>query len=259
MSTESHLPLWLDAPLMSWGHDSYFNHRHTALWPTKSGIIGLLAAACGCDKLEDSHKASVKSLAGTRMTAIRFPRQPHDEPLPLGLLNDYHTVGAYDLKRNPDDRLRVPAKAGSRAPRSNPDVTHRHYLEDARFGVILSGSSQVLEPCVAALKNPCWGVWFGRKACLPAAPVLPVRAKLQTEFEAAWRDLLTAAELADLPMESFDRCEERDAGAPAPPLQTSSGLATHSDSWNDQPICFGPQNHHRAFLRRRIVELKAQP
>ena len=256
MSTNSHLALWLDGPLMAWGHDSYFNHRHTALWPTKSGIIGLLAAARGFDKLVDSHKEAVKSLAGTRMTAIRFPRQIRGEPLPLGLLNDYHTVGAYDLKRNPDDRLRVPAKAGSRAPRQNPDVTHRHYLEDARFGVVLSGLADVLEPCVEALSRPHWGIWFGRKSCLPAAPVLPTGAKLRTEFNDAWRDLLTAAGLDEQPIESFDRCVELDADADAPDLQSPSGLAAHSDSWNDQPICFGPQNHDRAFIRRRIVEFR---
>jgi CRISPR system Cascade subunit CasD len=261
MSPESHLALWLDAPLMAWGHDSYFNHRHTALWPTKSGIIGLLAAARGFDKLVDSHKEEVKSLAGTRMTAIRFPRQVGGESLPLGLLNDYHTVGAYDLKRNPDDRLRVPAKAGSRAPRPNPDVTHRHYLEDARFGVILSGLAGVLEPCVEALNKPRWGVWFGRKSCLPAAPVLPTGAKLRTDFDDAWLDLLRAAGLGEQPRQSwksFDRCVELDADADAPDLQTSAGLSAHSDTWNDQPVCFGPQNHHRAFVRRRIVEFKVQ-
>src|SRR5437879_5443382 len=59
MSTETHLALWLDAPLQAWGHNSYFRNRHTALWPTKSGIVGLLAAACGLDKLDGAHKAEV--------------------------------------------------------------------------------------------------------------------------------------------------------------------------------------------------------
>jgi hypothetical protein len=59
-------------------------------------------------------------------------------------------------------------------------------------------------------------------------------------------------------MDAFDRCVELDADEPAPDHQSSAGLAAHSDSWNDQPVCFGPQNHHRAFIRRRIVEFRVQ-
>ena len=50
-------------------------------------------------------------------------------------------------------------------------VTRRQYLLDARFGVILAGDRLVLERAAAALEDPVWGVWFGRKSCIPAEPV----------------------------------------------------------------------------------------
>lgn len=41
------LLLRLAAPLQAWGADSKFETRKTAREPTKSGVIGLLAAALG--------------------------------------------------------------------------------------------------------------------------------------------------------------------------------------------------------------------
>ena len=45
--------LRLSAPLQSWGIDSKFNTRKTAREPSKSGVIGLLAAALGRKRDED--------------------------------------------------------------------------------------------------------------------------------------------------------------------------------------------------------------
>jgi CRISPR system Cascade subunit CasD len=61
-------------------------------------------------------------------------------------------------------------------------VTRRQYLLDARFGVILAGDRSVLERAAAALQNPVWGVWFGRKSCIPAEPVY--RGLFDTELQA---------------------------------------------------------------------------
>ncbi len=38
----AYLALLLDAPLQSWGSESRFQRRTTALHPTKSGIIGMM-------------------------------------------------------------------------------------------------------------------------------------------------------------------------------------------------------------------------
>jgi CRISPR system Cascade subunit CasD len=260
MSTEAHLALWLDGPLQAWGHNSYFRNRHTALWPTKSGVIGLLAAASGLDKLSATRRAEVDrrigELADLRMTAVWLPRRlaaNRDKPLPAHLLDDFHTAGGgYTAEA---DRLRRPRKAGDRKPRKDPDVTVRQYLEDARFGIILSGAPAVLGACERALNDPVWGVWFGRKCCLPAAPVF---AALGGDFDTAWKGLLRRAELPQASsIGSFDRlCELRPDEEP-PPLASPDGWTVHIDNWNDRPVRYGPANHDREFRPRRIVEIRA--
>ena len=47
MSSNACLSLLLDAPIQSWGHSSRFERRATALHPTRSGILGIVAAAMG--------------------------------------------------------------------------------------------------------------------------------------------------------------------------------------------------------------------
>ena len=58
------LLLRLAAPLQAWGADSKFETRKTNREPTKSGVIGLLAAALGLRRDE--------SEALTRLTGLRF-------------------------------------------------------------------------------------------------------------------------------------------------------------------------------------------
>lgn len=87
------------------------------------------------------------------------------------------------------------------------------------------------EGLAAALRDPVWGVWFGRKCCLPAAPILAggPRAHL-TE---AWQALLRAARLPeDAPLEAFTRVEEADS------------FGAGVDTLNDQPVTFSKPNTH---------------
>lgn len=58
------LLLRLAAPLQAWGADSKFETRKTGREPTKSGVIGLLAAALGLRR--DEHEALL------RLTGLRF-------------------------------------------------------------------------------------------------------------------------------------------------------------------------------------------
>ena len=74
------LLLRLAAPLQAWGADSKFETRKTGREPTKSGVIGLLAAALGLRRDE--------SEALTRLTGLRFGVRVEREGQ---LLVDYHT------------------------------------------------------------------------------------------------------------------------------------------------------------------------
>lgn len=59
--TDAVLLARLAAPLQSWGIGSRFDRRDTQLHPTKSGYIGMIAAALGLDRTDDiSHLTQLR-------------------------------------------------------------------------------------------------------------------------------------------------------------------------------------------------------
>lgn len=170
MSEQAYLALMLDAPLQSWGFSSRFQRRTTALHPTRSGIIGMICAALGVDKGSASEGDWLKRLESVSLTVLAIPRRPEGslDPLDIRRMDDYHTTGGgYDKKTHPQW---IPRKA-SGGPSDNATLSTRQYLLDAKFGVILAGSHETLESVYVALADPRWGIWFGRKNCIPAAPI----------------------------------------------------------------------------------------
>lgn len=147
------LLLRLAGPMQSWGTTSRFDQRDTGKEPSKSGVIGLLAAALGIDR--EVWNDELKSLAALTM-AVR-----HDRP---GVLKrDYQTAGcaSTDKMRRADGSL------------SEDGVTsQRHYLADAVFLVALEGPDRsLLERAHAALNNPVWPLALGRKSYVPSEPI----------------------------------------------------------------------------------------
>ncbi len=200
MSAEACLALLLDAPLQSWGHASRFERRTTALHPTRSAILGLVAAALGIDKYADDEAAQLARLAPLRLTTVTLPRRTtRNQELPIRRLEDYHTVTG------------IRRASGKVAPDATVQ-TYRHYLLDARFGALLEGPDALLAEIAAALRNPVWGVWFGRKCCLPASPVLVAPPGPRTE---AWAALMRRAGYpADEPLTRFAHVSETTPDTP---------------------------------------------
>ena len=228
-----YLALMLDAPLQSWGFASRFQRRTTGLHPTKSGVIGLICAAMGHAKRPVEEDDLLRQLATLKMTSIAIAR---DYPR----LEDFHTVGGgYDKKTQSQF---IPRKA-SGGPCDNPTVTRRQYLADARFGVILTGDRALLERVAAALQDPVWGVWFGRKSCIPAAPVF---VELCGSQDAAWKAILRVCKLnEETLMEAFTSITE------------VKDFDKGTDSLSDQPVSFGDGTSSgpdkRQFAVRRIA------
>ena len=174
--SEATLACVIDAPLQSWGASSRFQRRETESLPTKSAMVGLLAAALGIDKSDPDEAGQLAPLAALRFSVLRWPK-----PCPALRLADFHTVGGgwHDQwqadKTNLRAKLQIPRKAGGGSPFGTV-ITRRTYLSDARFVPLFQGARELLDRCSAALEDPVWGVWFGRKACLPASPLAPVVA-----------------------------------------------------------------------------------
>ncbi len=154
--TKAYLALFLDAPLQSWGYQSKFDRRTSLSYPTRSGILGMICAAMGIDRADRSGLADLAELSMSTFSFCNHER-----------LVDFHTVGGgWDNKTNP---LNIVRKAGGGA--GSTIVTRREYLQDAKFGVIIAGATEQLAEIAIALKNPKWGVWLGRKSCVPASPL----------------------------------------------------------------------------------------
>jgi CRISPR system Cascade subunit CasD len=166
------LAIYLDAPLQSWGVSSRFQRRSTESAPSKSGVLGLISAAMGIDKNLPDEAEKLAPLAACRFSV--FPLAQGESASPVLRLEDYQTVGGGYDRNDPIDKLRISRKASGGV--STTIQTWRYYLEEARFVAVLEGVRSILEQAAAALENPVWGVWFGRKCCLPAAPLMPTLA-----------------------------------------------------------------------------------
>ena len=135
------LLLRLAAPLQAWGSDSKFETRKTNREPTKSGVIGLLAAALGLRRDESEAQA--------RLAQLRFGVRVEREGQ---LLVDYHIAKTQDQKTS--------------------YVTYRHYLQDAVFlAGIESEDTALLQQLQQALLYPAFPLYLGRRSCPPALPL----------------------------------------------------------------------------------------
>jgi CRISPR system Cascade subunit CasD len=226
MSELGCLALMLDAPMMSWGFASRFQRRTTALHPTRSGILGMLCAALGAAKGSSTEAEWLAKLEAVRLTVITIPRAPdgRHEPLAIRRLEDYHTVSG---TRSAENKIKKEAV-----------LTHREYLLDARFGVILAGPGATLEALAEAVRNPRWGVWFGRKSCLPAAPVLRGGGVVATPDQA-----LVALGLAGRNLAEFARVEE------------AASFADGTDTLMDAPVSFLTREFKPRRIRQQVPEL----
>lgn len=142
------LLLRLCGPMQSWGVQSRFTVRDTGLEPSKSGVVGLLCAALGRRREEP-----VADLAALTM-GVRVDQE--------GVMaRDYQTAGKGGI-----------LKASGQVERKNLVVSNRYYLSDARFLVGLQGDDlDLLTRLHAALRDPVWPLYLGRKAFVPGEPV----------------------------------------------------------------------------------------
>lgn len=189
MSSDASLAFLLEGPMQSWGTSSRYQRRSTDSFPSKSGVLGLVAAALGIDKHAPDETTKLKPLAALRFEVYRVPREQTGRTLPILRLEDYHTVGGgYDEDHDPWARASIPRKA-SGGPFGTV-VTRRDYLTDAAFLVVLTGDPSFLEAVALRLDDPVWGVWLGRKCCVPS---VPLRACIDRQPQVAMAGVLNQA------------------------------------------------------------------
>lgn len=133
------LLLRLAGPLQAWGDSSRFTQRQTRREPTKSGIIGMLAAAQGRRRTEQ-----VEDLVELDF-AVRVDQ-------PGTVLRDFHTAIRWET--------------GDSMPLSN-----RYYLQDAVFVAGVAGDPALVNGLADAVRSPHWAPFLGRRSCAPSRPV----------------------------------------------------------------------------------------
>lgn len=127
------LLLRLAGPMQSWGDSSRFLRRSTANVPTKSGVLGLLAAADGrrrTDQIED-------------LLSLRFGVRVDQ---PGTVVTDFHTAHAdgYDKYAT---------------------ITRREYLADAAFVAAVEGPEPLIGTLHERVRQPRFALFLGRRSC----------------------------------------------------------------------------------------------
>jgi len=230
-----HLALYLRAPLQSWGASSKFGDRGTLDAPTRSGLLGLLAAACGVDKNDETRDREWLARAAKLSVAVLAFRRGDR-------MADYHTVGARYDKDDPWQKRMIPTTPDGK-PRGT-DLTHRDYLADSVFGAVLSGDDALIDEMATGLADPVWGVWLGRKSCIPTEPIFAG----VFESEDAARNAL-AGRLRG----SLERSGGKVAGGDSSDVAFSvleARAGEEDETLLDVPVSFGRREFHARRVRR---------
>lgn len=204
------LVLQLAGPLQSWGAAARFARRTTEHAPTKSGVLGLLAAAQGRPR-----DADLSDLAALRF-GVRVDQRGTR-------IRDYQTAHHFDTK-------------------ASMPLSERFYLADAVFVAAVEGDHALIHELDAALRAPVHLPYLGRRACPPARPVnLGIRPDHDLEQvlrREEWRaSTWHQRRLRTRRFVHLDLFTEADS---------SDALG---DSLRDQPLSFDPV-HRRYALRR---------
>lgn len=157
----------LYGPMSSWGEVAVGEARGTETHPGRSALIGLLAAALGIRRDDEDR---LHKLSASFRFAVEVRSSGH-------FLRDYHTAQVpvqSALKKHPSrtrrDELMVPKdKLGT-------ILSTRDYRCDAYYRILVEAIGQTewtLDQLQAALLEPVFPLYLGRKSCPLSLPLAP--------------------------------------------------------------------------------------
>lgn len=151
----------LYGPFASYGDVAVGEYRPTYSYPSKSAVLGLVAASLGIKRKDETR---LKALDDDLSTAVLVLQTGH-------LLRDFHTIQvppATLLKH----RTVATRKDELSLKKQNTIISTRDYRMDAYYRIALwsaTGLSELLE-IQKALSLPKFSPYLGRKSCPPALP-----------------------------------------------------------------------------------------
>ena len=218
----STLLLRLAGPLQSWGVISRFTRRTTQPAPSRSGVLGMIAAAQGRRRTDP-----LTDLLDLRF-AVRVDQRGKLE-------RDFQTA--------------IPLEGGTGMP-----LTHRYYLSDAVFLAGIEGPGELVTGIEQALRSPVYPLYLGRRSCPPAGAVVVGRREVGL-FEALAAEPWQAATWWRRHVERQGPVELdllADAGI-VPADLVREAAETH----RDVPVSFDPQR--RQYDWRRVERTTVTP
>ncbi len=235
----SGLVLRLAGPLQSWGEHSAFADRDTTSFPTRSGLVGMFAAAMGLARGESL----------TRFTDLRLTVRVDAPGVPL---TDFQTVGGGLAPART-----VPIADGKHRPGDTGTlVIRRRYLSDAVFTVAITGPDALVDQVGEKLLHPRWQPYLGRRSCPPDQPFV-----LRRQVEDPERDLQERVPLPHRP-----RFIPAANGTVEVDLLTETETETETAQDNaavtelaDVPVSFASldRRYERRSVYRQVVSLNA--
>lgn len=207
-----YLMMRLEGPMQAWGTHTYEDYRPSNLFPTRSGLLGLIGACIGIGR---NDRVGLESLAAS----VRFTVRADETDGRVSLrLRDYHTVQE--------------ARRANRAPRVGETIqTWREYLFDTAFTIAVSGAAGAtrgLDEIAEALRRPLYTPSLGRRSC-------PITRPLFAGWQEAEDACLALASFHPVPGVIYDEVEE-------------GGATTRPISLRDVPA----HGRHRAFGTRTV-------
>lgn len=137
------LTIRLTSPLQSYGNEATFNRRTSNYYPSKSAIIGMIAAALGYRR-DDPRINDLNNLK----LAVRVDQ-------PGKVMTDFQVV---EYQKNPSKKAKK--------------ITYRSYLQDAVYIVAIGfENAEEREQIRFALKHPKFQLFLGRRSNAPAGPL----------------------------------------------------------------------------------------
>lgn len=161
-----YLILRLQGLMQSWGGHTYEDYRPTGLFPTRSGVVGLLATCMGIDR-QDNEKQN--ALAESFLYAARVDESKYSAQK----ITDFHTIM---------DARKVDGKANK-----NPVISRREYLCDARFTLAFqfhAGALYKLKDIQKAICHPVFTPFLGRRSCPLTHPLYDSIVQAQSLLDA---------------------------------------------------------------------------
>lgn len=170
---EQHFEQWqfllfrLYGTFASWGDITVGEIRPTAVYPSKSAIIGLIAAAFGYTR-DQEHE--IQALTDGLGVAVRVDR----EGLPL---RDFQTFQKADAGTGRNRTIFYTRRDELLHDKIYTGLSTRDYRTDALYTVCLwktSKSAPILEDIIERFHTPHFALYLGRKSCVMGLPIYGV-------------------------------------------------------------------------------------